>query len=675
MNRNAWACVDASMHARAVTALRTLAIDAIEQAKSGHPGLPLGAAPMAYTLWSAFMQHSPEHPTWINRDRFVLSAGHGSMLLYGLLHVFGYAEPTMEDIKRFRQWQSKTPGHPEYRHTVGVDATTGPLGQGLAMAVGMAMAEAHLAAVYNEPQFPVIDHNTYVLCGDGDLMEGVSSEAASLAGHLRLHKLIVLYDSNDISLDGDLSLAYSENVRMRFQSYGWDVLRVEDGNDVFAIADALHQAKQHDKPTLIEVKTIIGYGAPNKQGKGGHAGPHGSPLGEMEAALTKQAYGWDEPAFTVPDDVREHFAIVRQEGIAQAQQWQRMFDAYTQAHPHKAAMWHAAMDGRSDIDALIGHAHDTARATRASSGHALQTIAKSVPHVIGGSADLESSTNTHMNGAGIFSAASYAGRNVYFGVREFAMAAALNGMALHGLLRVYGGTFLVFVDYMRPAIRLAALMKLPVIYVLTHDSIAVGEDGPTHEPIEQLASLRCMIGVTVLRPADARETACAWKYALSQMSSPVALVLSRQALPPLQGSIGAMDGLPRGAYVIGREHRSDIDALIIATGSEVHLALEAQKQLRAEDVSVRVVSMPSVELFVQQPDQYRNDVLPVGVKRRLVVEMGSPFGWHVFAGDEGEVYGISTYGASAPGSVVMEQYGFTAAHIAARVRALCQHKQ
>jgi len=659
-----------------IATIRTLTIDAIEKAKSGHPGMPMGAAPMAYELWTRFMKHSPANPSWINRDRFVLSAGHGSMLLYSLLHLFGYEDVSMDEIKQFRQWGSKTPGHPEYGHTRGVDATTGPLGQGLAMAVGMAMAEAHLAKTYNRDGFNVIDHYTYVICGDGDLMEGISSEAASLAGHYKLGKLIVLYDSNDISLDGELSLSMSEKVLTRFEGYGWQTLRVEDGNDLAAIRKAIEEARaDKERPTLIEVKTIIGYGSPNKQGKGGHAGPHGSPLGPEEAKLTKAFYGWPYPEFHVPDEVRAHFAALREEGVKAEREWQAMFEQYRKAHPDLARQLEDAIAGRLpagwDADLPWYSPEDKALATRASSGAALNAIAKHVPQLIGGSADLESSTNTHMKGIGVFTPADYGGRNVYFGVREFGMAAAANGMALHGGLKPYVGTFFVFSDYLRPAVRLSALMKVPVIYVFTHDSIAVGEDGPTHEPIEQLPALRVMPGVTVIRPADGNETSAAWKFAVENTEGPVALVLTRQNLPHLPGTKEkASEGVRRGAYVLAEAENGQPQGILIATGSEVQLALKAQERLAEQGIHVRVVSMPSWELFERQSAEYRESVLPKAVKARLAIEMAHPLGWERYVGSEGAVLGITTFGASAPGDRVVKEYGFTVENVVAKFKAL-----
>lgn len=660
----------------AITTIRTLAIDAIEKANSGHPGMPMGSAPMGYQLFAKTMVHNPDHPTWINRDRFVLSAGHGSMLLYSLLHLSGYDLP-MEELKQFRQWGSLTPGHPEFGHTAGVDATTGPLGQGIGMAVGMAMAEAQLAATYNKEQHNVIDHYTYAICGDGDLMEGISSESASLAGHLKLGKLVVLYDSNDISLDGKLNLSFSENVAARFEAYGWQVLRVEDGNDLPAIEKAIAEAQaETGKPTLIEVKTIIGYGSPNKQGKGGHGGTHGSPLGSAEAKLTKEYYEWVyEEDFYVPDEVRAHFASVKDRGIAANQEWNEKFAAYKKAYPELASQLEAALSGDLpegwDAKLPVYSAEDKAVSTRVASGNALNGLAAGVPQLLGGSADLESSTMTHLKGLPVYTADSYEGRNIYFGVREFGMAAAMNGIALHGGLKIFGGTFFVFTDYLRPAVRLAAIMKLPVTYVLTHDSIAVGEDGPTHEPIEQLASLRIIPGLTVLRPADGNETSAAWAYAVENRENPVALVLTRQNLPILAGTTeNVRDNLKRGAYVISDAKNGKPQAQLIATGSEVQLAVKAQAALAEEGIDVRVISMPSWDLFEKQPKEYRDSVILPDVKARLAIEMAQTFGWERYTGDQGDILGITTFGASAPGDTVIKEYGFTVENVVSRVKAL-----
>ncbi|GBF76428.1 transketolase [Paenibacillus sp. 598K] len=667
--------IQKSIDQLSIDTIRTLAIDAIEKAKSGHPGMPMGSAPMGYQLFAKAMNHNPSNPAWVNRDRFVLSAGHGSMLLYSLLHLSGYDLP-IEELKNFRQWNSKTPGHPEFGHTAGVDATTGPLGQGLGMSVGMAIAEAQLAATYNKDNFDIVDHFTYVICGDGDLMEGISTEAASLAGHLKLGKLIVLYDSNDISLDGELNLSFSENVQQRFEAYGWQVLRVEDGNDLPALEKAVAEAQaESGKPTLIEVKTIIGYGSPNKGGKGGHAGPHGSPLGADETKLTKEAYSWTaEEDFFVPDEVRSHFADVKARGEQVNKAWDELFAAYKSAHPELAAQFEQAINGKLpegwDSELPAYSTEDKAVSTRVASGSALNALAAKVPSIVGGSADLESSTMTHLKGLPVFKADNYAGRNIYFGVREFGMAAAMNGIMLHGGLKVYGGTFFVFTDYLRPAVRLSAIQKLPVVYVLTHDSIAVGEDGPTHEPIEQLASIRVIPDLTVIRPADANETSAAWAYAVENTSKPIALVLTRQNLPILAGTAEqAREGIKRGGYVVSAESNK-AQAQLIATGSEVQLAVAAQKALAEEGIDVRVISLPSWDLFDSQSKEYRDSVLLPDVRARLAIEMASPFGWERYVGDQGDILGISTFGASAPGDRVIREYGFTVENVVSKVKAL-----
>lgn len=659
-----------------ITTIRTLAIDAIEKANSGHPGMPMGSAPMGYQLFAKTMKHNPDHPTWINRDRFVLSAGHGSMLLYSLLHLSGYDLP-MEELKQFRQWGSLTPGHPEFGHTAGVDATTGPLGQGLAMSVGMAMAEAQLAATYNKDEFKVVDHFTYAICGDGDLMEGISHEAASLAGRLHLGKLIVLFDSNDITLDGKLNLSSSESVAKRFEAYNWQVLRVEDGNDLPAIQKAIEEAQaDSSRPALIEVKTVIGYGSPNKQGKGGHGGTHGSPLGAEETKLTKEFYKWVyEEDFYVPQEVREHFAKVKERGIAANKAWDEQFAKYKAAHPDLAAQFETAINGDLpegwDRDLPKYSVEDKAVSTRVASGKALNGLAPNVPFLTGGSADLESSTMTHLNNLTNFTPEDYAGRNIYFGIREFGMAAAMNGMALHRGVKVFGGTFFVFTDYLRPAVRLSALMGLPVTYVLTHDSIAVGEDGPTHEPIEQLASLRIIPNLTVIRPADGNETSAAWAYALENKKNPVALVLTRQNLPILAATAEhAREGIKRGAYVAADAKDGKPVAQILATGSEVQLAIKAQEALAEQGIQVRVISFPSWDLFEKQDKAYKDSVLLPEVKARLAVEMAHPMGWDKYVGDQGDILGISTFGASAPGDRVIKEYGFTVENVVNRVKAL-----
>ncbi|GAB7387997.1 transketolase [Bacillaceae bacterium] len=663
-----------SVEQLAVDTIRTLSIDAVEKANSGHPGMPMGAAPMAYVLWSRFLKHNPANPNWFDRDRFVLSAGHGSMLLYSLLHLSGY-DLTLEELKNFRQWGSKTPGHPEYGHTPGVEATTGPLGQGIAMAVGMAMAERFLAARYNKEGHELIDHYTYVLCGDGDLMEGVSAEAASLAGHLKLGKLIVLYDSNEISLDGETSLAFTEDVGRRFAAYGWQVLRVEDGNDLEAISSAIAEArKELARPTLIEVRTTIGYGSPNK---GGTSAAHGAPLGAEEAKLAKEHYGWPYEPFHVPEEVRAHFAALKEKGERAEAAWNGKWERYKQAYPELAKELALAMQGRlpegweSELPRFAEEGKKIA--TRDASGQVLNAIAKKVPFFLGGSADLASSNKTLLKNEGNFSADDYSGRNIWFGVREHAMGAALNGMLLHGGVRAYGGTFLVFSDYLRPAIRLSALMELPVIYVFTHDSIAVGEDGPTHEPIEHLPSLRALPGLTVLRPADANETAAAYRYAVSQNEGPVAMILSRQGLPVLAGTAErAAEGVARGAYVLADTQGQEPQAILLASGSEVSLAMQAQQALAEKGIAVRVVSMPSWELFEKQPPAYKEEVLPSRIKARVAIEMAHPLGWERYVGDGGTVLGIERFGASAPGGKLIEEFGFTVENVVAHVERLLQ---
>ncbi|WP_394231859.1 transketolase [Niallia oryzisoli] len=657
----------------AIASIRTLSIDAIEKANSGHPGMPMGAAPMAYTLWSRFMNHNPKNPKWFNRDRFVLSAGHGSMLLYSMLHLSGY-DVSMDDLKEFRQWGSKTPGHPEYGHTPGVDATTGPLGQGIAMAVGMAMAERHLAGVYNKDNYNVVDHYTYSICGDGDLMEGVSAEAASLAGHLKLGRLVVLYDSNDISLDGDLNQSFSESVENRFKAYGWQYLRVEDGNDLTEIANALDEAKKDDsRPTLIEVRTVIGYGSPNKSGK---SASHGSPLGSDEIKLTKEAYNWTfDEDFHVPQEVYDQFQkLIVEHGEQKEKEWAELFTQYKNDFPELGAELEQAINNELPADWLKDlpvYEEGKSLASRASSGEALNGIAKNLPSLFGGSADLAGSNKTLLKGTADFLPGSYEGRNIWFGVREFAMGAALNGMALHGGLKVFGGTFFVFSDYLRPAIRLAALMGLPVTYVFTHDSIAVGEDGPTHEPVEQLAALRAMPNLSIIRPADGNETAAAWRLAIESTDKPTALILTRQDLPTIKGSAqAAYDGVARGAYVVSPANKETADVLLLASGSEVNLAIEAQKALESDGISASVVSMPSWDRFEAQSKEYKESVIPKAVKKRLAIEMGSSLGWHRYTGDEGDVLAIDQFGASAPGEKIMEEYGFTVENVVTKVKAL-----
>jgi transketolase len=658
-----------------VTSIRTLSIDMIEKANSGHPGMPMGAAPMTYTLWTRFMNQNPKNPEWFNRDRFVLSAGHGSALLYSMLHLSGY-KLTMDDLKQFRQWGSKTPGHPEYGHTDGIEATTGPLGQGIAMAVGMAMAERHTASVYNKENYELVNHFTYSICGDGDLMEGVSAEAASLAGHLKLGRLVVLYDSNDISLDGDLNKSFSESVKDRFTSYGWQYVRVEDGNNLEEIARALEEARNDlDRPTMIEVRTVIGYGSPNRAGT---SGVHGSPLGADELKLTKEAYKWTfEEDFHVPNEVYENFQnLIVENGVKKEKEWNDLFAQYKNEYPELANQLEKVLKNELpegwDKDIPV-YSEGKALASRASSGEALNGIAKNLPIFIGGSADLAGSNKTMIKGTGDFAPGNYENRNIWFGVREFAMGAAMNGIALHGGVKIFGGTFFVFSDYLRPAIRLAAIMGLPVTYVFTHDSIAVGEDGPTHEPVEQLAALRAMPGLSIIRPADGNETAAAWKLAVESTNKPTALVLTRQDLPTLKDTDkNAYEGVSKGAYVVSPSERETPDALLLATGSEVSLAVEAQKALAGEGIHVAVVSMPSWDRFEQQSQEYKNSVLPKNVKKRLGIEVGSSMGWHKYTGDEGDVLAIDTFGASAPGEKIMEEYGFSLSNVVARVKALLQ---
>lgn len=655
----------------AINTIRTLSIDAIEKANSGHPGMPMGTAPMAYTLWAKEMNHNPVNPKWFNRDRFVLSAGHGSMLLYSLLHLFGY-DVTLDDLKNFRQWGSRTPGHPEFGHTAGVEATTGPLGQGVAMAVGMAMAERHLAATYNQEGYEIVNHYTYGICGDGDLMEGVSAEAASLAGHLKLGRLVVMYDSNDISLDGDLNLSFSESVEDRFRAYGWQVLRVEDGNDTDAIQNALQEAKADlNRPTLIEVKTVIGYGSPNKSGK---SASHGSPLGKEEIKLTKASYNWgNEEPFFVPEEVKEHFNQFKLEGQQKENAWNELYKEYKNIYPELALQLEAALTGELPAnweEALPAFPEGEALATRASSGKTLNAVANVIPQFIGGSADLAGSNKTLITSEKNYYIDSYAGRNIWFGVREFAMGAAINGMALHGGVKVFGSTFFVFSDYLRPAIRLAALMNLPVIYVFTHDSIAVGEDGPTHEPVEQLAALRAMPGLSILRPADAKETVAAWRLAIESTDTPTALVLTRQDLPTLalpQQTV--YEGVKKGAYIVS-EANGEASGLLLATGSEVSLAIATQKELESEGILVSVVSMPSWDRFEKQSLEYKESILPKHITARLAIEMGSSIGWREYIGDAGSVIAINQFGASAPESILLEKYGFTVENVMKRFKEL-----
>jgi len=656
----------------AVNSIRMLSIEMIERANSGHPGLPLGAAPLAYVLWSRHLKINPATSRkWTNRDRFVLSAGHGSAMLYSLLHLAGY-DLNIEDLKKFRKMGSKTPGHPEVKLSDGIEATTGPLGQGLAMAVGMSMAEAHLAATYNRKNFEIVDHYTYALVGDGDLMEGISQEAVSLAGHLKLGKLIVLYDSNDISLDGPTSMSFTENVGIRFEASGWQHLLVKDGNDLAAIDQAIEAAKrEQNKPTLIEVKTIIGYGAPNQ----GTSKVHGAPLGEKGVKSVKETYGWTYPEFTVPNEVAMRFKEkIALSGAAAEKIWQEKFAKYQEENPELAKQYTAAFALRLAENwrsALPRYEPGVSKASRVTSKETIQELSRALPCFWGGSADLSASNNTRVTYESDFQAENYQGRNIWFGVREFAMVAAMNGIALHGGTRVYGGTFFVFSNYLLPAIRLAALQELPVTYVFTHDSVAVGEDGPTHEPIEQLASLRAMPNLNVIRPADGNEVVAAWKIAVSSISTPTALILSRQNLPTLdQTREKASEFVEKGAYLLSPAKQETPAGILIATGSEVNLALISQRALAEKGIDVSVISMPSMNLFEQQPEKYREQVLPSKVTKRLAIEMGASFGWGKYVGLNGATIAIDRFGESGDGNTIIEEFGFTVKNVVNNFLAL-----
>lgn len=647
-----------------VNAIRVLAADAVQKAKSGHPGLPLGSAAMAYELWANHMNHSPKNPNWENRDRFVLSGGHGSTLLYSLLHLFGYGL-TIEDLKNFRQEGSLTPGHPEYRHTVGVEATTGPLGAGMAMAVGMAMSEAHLAATFNKPEFAVVDHYTYVLGGDGCMMEGISSEAFSLAGSLALSKLIVLYDSNKISIEGSTDLAFTEDVAKRMEAFGFQTLTVEDGNDLAEIAKAIEAAKaEKTKPSFITVKTQIGYGCPAKQGK---ASAHGEPLGEDNVKALKENLNWEkQDAFYVPQNVYDNYANLAKKGAEAETAWNNLFAEYSKKYPEAKALWNKFY-GEADAQALLNDEdfwayEDKAQATRNLSGIMINRIKTILPNLFGGSADLAPSTKTHMDGESDFNKDNYVGRNLHFGVRELAMAAIANGITLHGGLKTYIATFFVFSDYTKPMARLAALMEIPVVYVLTHDSIGVGEDGPTHEPIEQLAMLRAMPNFNVFRPADAIETAAGWYLAITSKRTPTALVLTRQNLPQLAGS--SKDAL-KGAYVLADSSKETPDGILIASGSEVSLAVETKAALAKENIDVRVVSMPCMDLFEKQTEEYKASVLPKNVRARVAIEAATDFGWGKYIGLDGDTVTMKGFGASAPADILFKKFGFTVENISA----------
>ena len=651
-----------------VNAIRFLGVDAINKANSGHPGVVMGAAPMAYALFTKQMHITPEAPNWLNRDRFVLSAGHGSMLLYALLHLTGYEDTSMEELKAFRQWGSKTPGHPEFGHTAGVDATSGPLGQGISTAVGFALAERFLAAKYNKEGFPIFDHYTYAIAGDGDFMEGVSAEAASFAGHQKLDKLIVLYDSNNICLDGELDDAMTENVRARYEAYGWYTALVEDGTDVEAINIAIEAAKTSGKPSLIEVKTVIGHGAPTK---GGTNAAHGAPLGAEETAAAREALGWTYEPFDIPSSVYADFKTnVADRGAAAHEAWTQLVADYQAAYPAEGAELAAILAGKdpvaitpADFPALEA---GFSQATRNSSQDALNVIASKLPTFLGGSADLAHSNMTYIKGEGLQDADHVLNRNIQFGVREFAMGAILNGMALHGGLRVYGGTFFVFSDYVKAAVRLSALQGLPVTYVFTHDSIAVGEDGPTHEPIEQLPGLRALPNLNVIRPADARETQAAWHLAVNSSSTPTALVLTRQNLTVEEGT--DFDKVAKGAYVV--YEAAGFDTILLASGSEVNLAVKAAKELEAAGTKVRVVSVPSMELFDAQDAAYKEEILPNAVRRRVAIEMAASLSWYKYVGLDGKVIGIDKFGASAPAQTVIDNYGFTVENVKAVVNSL-----
>ena len=655
------------MSQKSVNAIKVLGVDAINKAKSGHPGVVMGAAPMAYSLFTKHLRVNPKKTDWINRDRFVLSAGHGSMLLYSLLHLSGFEDVSLEEVKNFRQWGSKTPGHPEFGHTKGIDATTGPLGQGISTAVGMALAERYLAAKYNKQGYDLFDHYTYVICGDGDIMEGVASEASSFAAVQKLNKLVVLYDSNDICLDGETKDAFSENVRARYEAYGWNTILVEDGANVDAVSAAIEQAKKSDKPTLIEVKTIIGAGSPNRQGTNG---VHGAPLGDEETALFRKEIGWENEPFDIPADVYADFkANVAERGENEYAKWEKLYADYKVKFPELAKELEEALT-REDIKHLSKESFSfknvgEAQATRNSSQDAINSVAAVLPTFFGGSADLSHSNMTFVKGDGLQDDEHRTERNVQFGVREFAMATVLNGLTLHGGVRVFGGTFFVFSDYLKAALRLSALQNLPVTYVFTHDSIAVGEDGPTHEPIEHLASLRTIPNTYVFRPADATEAQAAWYLSQKTNDKPTSIVLTRQNLPILENS--SFEKVAKGAYVV-YETAADFDTVLIATGSEVALAIDVARELEKDGSKVRVVSMPSVELFEEQSKEYKEELLPLNVRRRVSLEMGNSALWYKYVGLDGLAIGIDKFGASAPANKVIEEYGFTVEAVVEKIK-------
>jgi len=666
-------CKSKDLDSLCINTIRMLSVDAVQKANSGHPGTPMGLAPLAYLLWTCFLKHNPHNPEWPDRDRFILSAGHASMLLYSLLHLTGYDLP-LEELVRFRQWGSKTPGHPEYGQTPGVETTTGPLGQGLANGVGMALTERFLASRFNRPDFNIVNHTTYVIAGDGDLMEGISSEAASLAGNLKLGKLICFYDDNRITIEGSTELAFTEDVGKRFEAYGWQVLRVGgDTNDLEALSEAICRAQEKtETPSLIIVRTEIGYGSPNRQGT---ARAHGEALGLEEVKLTKSNLGWPlEPEFYVPDEAWSHLRLCVDKGREQEGAWQKSWEGYIAQYPDLGKEFLQVMQGDcpSGWDSAISSFKPAGPvATRGASGTILNAIAQEIPTLIGGSADLAPSNNTKLKGFGDISGDDFSGRNLHFGVREHAMGGVMNGMALHGGVIPYGGTFLVFSDYMKPSMRLAALMKLRVIYVFTHDSIGLGEDGPTHQPIEQMAGLRAIPNLCLIRPADAMEAAVAWRLAIKRRDGPVALIFTRQKLPVLDRSrYASADLVERGAYILTESRSDQLDIILIATGSEVHLALEAGQRLEAEGKAVRVVSMPSWELFEQQPEDYKRAVIPETGPPCLAIEAGATFGWHRYVGKRGDVIGIDHFGASAPIATLMKEFGFTVENVVARAHVL-----
>ena len=655
------------MSQKSVNAIKVLGVDAINKAKSGHPGVVMGAAPMAYSLFTKHLRVNPKKTDWINRDRFVLSAGHGSMLLYSLLHLSGFEDVSLEEVKNFRQWGSKTPGHPEFGHTKGIDATTGPLGQGISTAVGMALAERYLAAKYNKEGYDLFDHYTYVICGDGDIMEGVASEASSFAAVQKLNKLVVLYDSNDICLDGETKDTFSENVRARYEAYGWNTILVEDGANVDTVSAAIEQAKKSDKPTLIEVKTIIGAGSPNRQGTNG---VHGAPLGDEETALFRKEIGWENEPFDIPADVYADFKVnVAERGENEYAKWEKLYADYKVKFPELAKELEEALT-REDIKHLSKESFSfknvgEAQATRNSSQDAINSVAAVLPTFFGGSADLSHSNMTFIKGDGLQDDEHRTERNVQFGVREFAMATVLNGLTLHGGVRVFGGTFFVFSDYLKAALRLSALQNLPVTYVFTHDSIAVGEDGPTHEPIEHLASLRTIPNTYVFRPADATEAQAAWYLSQKTNDKPTSIVLTRQNLPILENS--SFEKVAKGAYVV-YETAEEFDTILIATGSEVALAIDVARELEKDGSKVRVVSMPSVELFEEQSKEYKEELLPLNVRRRVSLEMGNSALWYKYVGLDGLAIGIDKFGASAPANKVIEEYGFTVEAVVEKIK-------